>query len=67
MAVPMEILPPAHGTSMPILPANRKDMRITPGGSARAMEIIPPTAYSSMNIQPVPEHVQQEMLLTLSP
>jgi len=67
MDVPMEVLPPAYGTSMPILPANRKDMRITPGGSARAMEIIPPTAYSSMNIQPVPEHVQQEMLLTLSP
>lgn len=67
MAVPMEIRPPAPGTSMPILPANRKDMQITPGGSARAMEIIPPTAYSPMNIQPVPEHVQQEMLLTLSP
>lgn len=67
MAVPMEIRPPAPGTSMPVLPANRKDMRITPGGSARAMEIIPPGAYSSMNIQPVPEHVQQEMLMTLSP
>jgi hypothetical protein len=67
MAVPMEIRPPAHGTTMPILPANRKDMRITPGGSADGMEIIPPTANSSMNIQPVPEHVQQEMLLTLSP
>ncbi len=67
MAVPMEIRPPAPGTSMPILPANRKDMQITPGGSAGAMEIIPPTAYSSMNIQPVPEHVQQEMLLILSP
>jgi hypothetical protein len=67
MAVPMEIRPPADGTSMPVLPANRKDMRITPGGSARAMEIIPPGAYSSMNIQPVSEHVQQEMLLSLSP
>jgi hypothetical protein len=67
MAVPMEIRPPAPGTSMPVLPANRKDMRITPGGSARAMEIIPPTAYSPMNIQPVPKHVQQEMLLTLRP
>jgi hypothetical protein len=63
----MGIRPPAPGTSMQILPANVKSMPISPGGSARAMEIIPPTAYPPMNIQPVPEHVQQEMLLPLSP
>jgi hypothetical protein len=40
-------------------------MRVTPGGSARVMEIIPPTAYPPMNIQPVPEYIQQDMLLTL--
>jgi hypothetical protein len=67
VGVPMEIRPPAPGTSMPILPANGKGMRITPGGSARGMEIIPPTAYLPMNIQPVPEHMKQEMLLPLSP
>lgn len=67
VAVPMEIRPPAPGTSMPILPAKGKGMRVTPGGSARSMEIIPPTTYPPMNIQPVPEHVKQEMLLTLSP
>jgi hypothetical protein len=67
VTLPMEIRPPVPGTSMPILPANQKDMRITPVGSAHAMEIIPPTAYPPMNIQPVPEHMKQEMLLTLSP
>ena len=65
--VPMEIRPPAPGTSMPILPASSKDMLITPGDSARAMVIIPPTAYPPMNIQPVPKYMQQEMLLPLSP
>ncbi|MGP0595003.1 hypothetical protein ACTRXD_20995 [Nitrospira sp. T9] len=66
--VPMEIRPPAHGASMPISPASSRDMPITPaGGSERAMKIIPPTAYPPMNIQPVPKHMQQEMLLPLSP
>lgn len=65
--VPMEIRPPAPGTSMPILPAKGTGMRVTPGGSAQVMEIIPPTAYPPMNIQPVSEHAQQEMLLTLKP
>jgi hypothetical protein len=65
--VPMEIRPPAPGTSMPILPASSKDMLITPGGSARVMVIISPTAYPPMNIQPVPKYIQQEMLLPLSP
>ncbi len=63
VGVSMGIRPPGPGTSMPILPANVKSMPISPGGSARAMEIIPPTAYPPMNIQPVPEHVKQEMLL----
>lgn len=67
VAVPMEVRPPAPGTSMPILPANRKGMQITPVGSAGGMEIIPPAAYPPMNIQPVPEHMKQEMLLTLNP
>lgn len=67
VAVPMEIRPPGPGTSMPILPANPKGMQITPGGSARAMEIIPPSGYPPMTIQPVPEHMKQEMLLTLTP
>lgn len=67
VAVPMEIRPPAPGTSMPILPANPKGMHIAPGGSARAMEIIPPSGYPPMTIQPVPEHMKQEMLLTLTP
>jgi len=67
VALPMEIRPPASGTSMPILPANPKGMRVTPVGSAHAMEIIPPTAYPPMNILPVPEYMKQEMLLTLSP
>lgn len=67
LAHSMEIRPPAPGTSMPILPANREGMRITPVGSARSMEIIPPTAYPPMNIQPVSEPMKQEMLLTLSP
>lgn len=67
MAVPMEIRPPAPGTSMPVLPANWEDMRTAMGGNARAMEIIPPGAFSSMNIYPVSEHVQQEMLHSLSP
>jgi hypothetical protein len=66
-AVPMEIRPPAPGTSMPILPANPKGMQVTPGTRAHAMKIIPSTAYPPMNIQPVPEHVQQELLLTLRP
>lgn len=65
--VPMEIRPPAPGTSMPILPAKETGMRVTPGGNARVMEIIPPTAYPPMNIQPVPEYIQQDMLLTLKP
>jgi hypothetical protein len=67
VAVPMVIRPPAPGTSMPILPADSKGMQITPGGSARAMEIIPPSGYPPMTIQPVPEHKKQEMLLTLTP
>ncbi len=65
--VPMEIRPPAPGASMPILPAISKDMLITPGGSAPMMVIIPPTAYPPMNIQPVPNYMQQEMRLPLSP
>jgi hypothetical protein len=61
---PMEIRPPAHGASMPISPASNRDMPITPAGrSARAMKIIPPTAYPPMNIQPVSKYMQQEMLL----
>jgi len=52
---------------MPILPANQKVMRVTPANRARVMEIIPPTAYPPMKIQPVPEHMKQEMLLTLNP
>jgi hypothetical protein len=66
-SVPMEIRPPIPGTSMPISPAKATGMRVTPGGSARVMEIIPPTAYPPMNIQPVPEYIQQDMLLTLKP
>ncbi len=65
--VAMEIRPPLPGTSMPILPASSRDMPITSGGSGRVMEIIPPTAYSPMNIQPVPKYIQQEMLLPLNP
>ncbi|MFZ1745033.1 MAG: hypothetical protein WBO24_02855 [Nitrospirales bacterium] len=66
--VPMEIRPPAPGASMPISPASSRDMPITPGGSSgRVMKIIPPTAYPPMSIQPVPKHMQQEMLLPLSP
>jgi hypothetical protein len=66
--VPMEIHPPAPGASMPISPVSSRDMPITPGGSSgRVMKIIPPTAYPPMNIQPVPKHMQQEMLLPLSP
>lgn len=66
--VPMEIRPPAPGASMPISPASSRDMPITPGGSSgRVMKIIPPTAYPPMKIQPVPKHMQQEMLLPLSP
>jgi hypothetical protein len=66
--VPMEIRPPVLGASMPILPANQKNMGdVTGEGTFHNMEIIPPTAYPPMNIQPVPEHVQQEMLLTLNP
>lgn len=66
--VPMEIRPPAPGASMSIFPASSRDMPITPGGnSGRVMNIIPPTAYPPMNIQPVPKHMQQEMLLPLSP
>ena len=67
LGVSMEIRPPTSGTSMPILPANEKGMPISPGGRARAMEIISPTAYHPMTIQPVPEHVKQEMLRPLSP
>jgi len=63
----MDIRPPAPGTSMPILPANPKGMQVTPAGSAQSMEIIPASAYPPMNIQPVPEYRQQEMLLPLSP
>lgn len=65
--VPMEIRPPAPGASLPISPASTRDMLITPGGSGRVMEIIPPTAYPPMNIQPVPKYIQQEMLLPLNP
>jgi hypothetical protein len=67
--VPMEIHPPVLGASMAILPANQNTMGDTPGGdnAHNNMEIIPPTAYPPMNIQPVPDHVQQEMLLTLNP
>lgn len=67
VTIPMEVSPPGPGASMPILPANREGMRITPLGSSRGMEIIPPTAYPPMNIQPVSEHMKQEMLLTLNP
>ncbi len=63
----MEIRPPAPGASMPILPASSQDMLITQGGSARLMEIIPPTAYPPMNIQPVSKYMQQEMLQPLNP
>lgn len=65
--VPMEIRPPAPGAFMPISPAISTDMQITPGGSGRVMEIIPPTAYPPMPIQPVPKDMQQEMLLPLRP
>jgi len=67
VAVTMEIRAPGPGISMPILPANQKGMRVTPADRARVMEIIPPTAYPPMKIQPVPEHMKQEMLLTLNP
>ena len=63
----MDIRPPAPGTSMPILPTNPKGMQVTPAGSAQSMEIIPPSAYPPMNIEPVPRYRQQEMLLPLSP
>ncbi len=65
--VPMEIRPPAPGASMPISAASSKDMLITPGGSGSVMEIIPPTAYPPMNIQPVSKYMQQEMLQPLNP
>ncbi|GJL58730.1 MAG: hypothetical protein NPIRA03_15870 [Nitrospirales bacterium] len=64
---PMEISPPAPRAFMPISPAISTDMQITPGGSGRVMEIIPPTAYPLMPIQPVPKEMQQEMLLPLRP
>ena len=67
VVAPMEIRPPVPGTSMPILPANPKGMQVTPGSRAEAMEIIPSTAYPPMTIQPVPEHVRQELFLTLRP
>lgn len=63
----MDIRPPAPGTSMPIFHANPNGMQVTPAGSAQAMDIIPPSAYPPMNIQPVPGYRQQEMLLPLSP
>ena len=66
--VPMEIRPAAPGASMPISPPSSRDMPITSGGSrGRVMKIIPPTAYPPMSIQPVPKHMQQEMLLPLNP
>lgn len=66
--IPMKIRPPAPGASMPISPPSSRDMPITPGGSrGRMMKIIPPTAYPPMSIQPVPKHMQQEMLLPLNP
>jgi hypothetical protein len=67
VAVQRVIRPPAPGTTMPILPPKRKDMPIIPGASSQTMEIVPPTAYPPMNIQPVPEHVKQEMRLTGNP
>lgn len=66
-AVQMEIRPPAPGTSMPILPPKGKDMGIIPGKNTQTMEIVPATAYPPMIIQPVQEHVKQEMLLTVKP
>ncbi|HSF08546.1 MAG TPA: hypothetical protein VLA60_03970 [Nitrospirales bacterium] len=65
--VPMEIRPPAPGASMPISAASSKAMLITPGSSGSVMEIIPPTAYPPMNIQPVSKYRQQEMLQPLNP
>jgi hypothetical protein len=66
--VPMEIRPPAPGASMQISPANTRDMPITPAGNSEpAMKIIPPTGFPPMKIQPVPNHIQQEMLLPLNP
>ena len=67
VAVPMEISPPGPGSSMQILPVTGEGMQITPGDSAATMEIIPSTSYLPMEIQPVPEHVQQEMLRSLNP
>jgi hypothetical protein len=67
VAVQMEIRPPAPGTSMPILPAKQNDMHIIHGNTNLTMNIIPPTTYPPMHIQPVQEHVKQEMLLSVTP
>lgn len=67
LAVQMEIMPPAPGATMPVFPPEEKDMRLIPVDRSQSMEIVPPAAYSPMSIQPVPEHVKQEMRLPVGP
>ena len=51
---------------MVIEPASGESMQVIVGKRDPEMEIIPSTSYPSMDIQPVPEEVQQEMLRVLS-
>lgn len=67
LAVQMEIMPPTPGATTVIFPPEEKKMPLIPVNRSQSMEIIPPAADSSMNIQPVPEHVKQEMRLPVGP
>jgi hypothetical protein len=66
--VPMAIQQVPPGTTMPMLPASGiGGMQVTPPANPSDMPIIPATAYPPMDIQPVPDYLQEEMLRNIQP
>lgn len=65
--IPMAIQPVPKGTSMPMLPPSGSGMQVTPPANPPNMPIIPATAYPPMDIQPVPDYLQEEMLRNIQP
>ena len=65
--VPMAIQPVPAGTTMPMLPPSGSGMQVTPPANPPNMPIIPATAYPPMDIQPVPDYLQEEMLRNIQP
>ncbi|HBP86085.1 MAG TPA: hypothetical protein DD706_00120, partial [Nitrospiraceae bacterium] len=68
VGLPMDIQPVPAGTTMPMVPASSGGgMEVTTPADSPDMPIIPATAYPPMEIEPVPDYLQEEMLRNMQP